>query len=216
MSVLAPKGFIQYTTGGCAQEDVIEYNKVIQSNTDLLLRLINDILDISRLESDKCKLDFFYEECNVTSLCKEALASVESVCENPVKFIFNSQDPNFYLVTDIHRLQQVLLNLLSNSNKFTKKGNIVLEFRIDEKEQMAFFAVTDTGAGIPEGNEELVFDRFKKLNDFIQGTGLGLAICKTIMNALGGDIWIDSAYKDGARFVFSHPLGLHPQEFISE
>jgi len=200
--------------GGCAQEDVIEYNKVIQSNTDLLLRLINDILDISRLESGK--LDFFYEECNVTSLCKEALASVESVCENPVKFIFNTQNPDFYLVTDIHRLQQVLLNLLSNSNKFTKKGSIVLEFRIDEKQQMAFFAVTDTGAGIPEGNEELVFDRFKKLNDFIQGTGLGLAICKTIMSALGGDIWVDSDYKDGARFVFSHPLGLHPQEFINE
>ncbi len=201
-------------TGDCPQKEVVEYCKVIQSNSDLLLRLINDILDISRLESGK--LEFVYEECNVTSLCKEALHSVESASETSVKFVFNSHDPNFYLVTDIHRLQQVLLNVLSNSSKFTKEGSITLEFRIDEKERMVFFSVTDTGEGIPEGTEMLVFGRFKKLNDFIQGTGLGLAICKTIISVLGGDIWVDQSYKEGARFVFSHSMDLQPQNFIAE
>ena len=81
---------------------------------------------------------------------------------------------------------------------------------------MIFFSVTDTGEGIGEGEEEMIFDRFKKLNDFVQGSGLGLAICKTIMNVLGGDIWVDSSYKNGARFVFSHPLNLKTQENIAE
>jgi signal transduction histidine kinase len=200
--------------GGSSQEELAEYYKVIQSNSDLLLRLINDILDISSLEAGKLK--FYYEECNVTSLCKEALHSVESISEKPVKFILNSPDPNFYFVTDIHRLQQVLLNLISNSNKFTNEGSITLEFNIDKKKQMVFFTVTDTGQGISEGNEHLIFNRFKKLNDFVQGTGLGLAISKMIMNVLGGDIWVDLSYKDGARFVFSHPIGLKSQNFISE
>ncbi len=201
-------------TGGCAQEDIVEYNKVIQTNSDLLLRLINDILDISRLESGK--LDFYYEECNVESLCKEVLASVEATCKYPVEFAFESFNPNFYMVTDIQRLQQVLLNILSNSCKFTKEGSIILNYKIDEMKKMIFFSVTDTGEGIGEGEEEMIFDRFKKLNDFVQGSGLGLAICKTIMNVLGGDIWVDSSYKNGARFVFSHPLNLKPQEYIAE
>ncbi|WP_321518921.1 HAMP domain-containing sensor histidine kinase [uncultured Bacteroides sp.] len=200
--------------GGSSQEEMIEYYKVIQSNSDLLLRLINDILDISSLEAGKLK--FYYEECNVTSLCKEALHSVESICENPVKFILNSPDPNLYFVTDIHRLQQVLLNLISNSNKFTKEGSITLEFNIDDEKQMVIFTLTDTGKGILKGNEYLIFDRFKKLNDFVQGTGLGLAISKSIMNILGGDIWVDLSYKEGARFVFSHPVGLQPQNFIAK
>ncbi len=192
--------------GGNTQEEISEYYNVIQSNSDLLLRLINDILDISRLESGKLK--FFYEECNVTSLCKEVIHSVESVCINPVKFILNTPDPNFYMVTDIHRLQQILLNLLSNANKFTQKGSITLDFKVDEKKNMVLFSVTDTGEGIDEKNQKLVFDRFKKLNDFVQGTGLGLAICKMIVTVFGGDIWIDSSYENGARFVFSHPLRL--------
>lgn len=199
--------------GGNSQEEVIEYNNVIQTNSDLLLHLVNDILDISRLETGRLK--FHFEECNVTSLCKEAYSSVEYTCEKPVTFIFNSPDPDFLLVTDVHRLQQLLLNLLSNASKFTQEGTITLDFKIDEKQKMVFFTVTDTGEGIPEGKEHLVFDRFEKLNEFKQGTGLGLAICKTIVSVFGGDIWVDASYKEGARFVFSHPLNLQPQEAIS-
>ncbi|WP_434533913.1 ATP-binding protein [Bacteroides sedimenti] len=200
--------------GGNTQEEVVEYNKVIQTNSDLLLRLVNDILDISRLETGRLK--FYYEECNVTSLCKEAYSSVESTCDKPIKFILNSPDPNFVLVTDVHRLQQVLLNLLSNASKFTKEGIITLDFKIDEKSQMVHFTVTDTGEGIPEGKEHLVFDRFEKLNEFKQGTGLGLAISKTIVSVFGGEIWVDASYKEGARFIFTHPIDLQSQDIFAK
>ncbi len=201
-------------SGGCTHEEEVEYYQVIQANSDLLLRLINDILDISRLEVGRLK--FFYEECNITSLCRSALSTVESTDKNSVKFIFNSPDPNFHMVTDIQRIQQILINLLSNANKFTKEGTITLNFKIDEKQQMIFFSVSDTGVGIPEEKQKLIFDRFEKLNNYMQGSGLGLAISKMIVNILGGDLWVDPSYKEGARFIFSHPLGLKPQESTYE
>ena len=108
--------------------------------------------------------------------------------------------------TDVQRLQQVLINLLSNANKFTDSGKIVLDFSVDEEKQCIIFRVSDTGCGIPEEKQKVVFERFAKLNEYAQGTGLGLAICKITVNMLGGDIWVDSDYKEGARFVFTHPF----------
>lgn len=111
------------------------------------------------------------------------------------------------LYTDPLRLQQVIINLLNNALKFTPDGgSITLDYEIDEEDQCMLFSVTDTGAGIPEDKQELVFQRFEKLNEFVQGTGLGLAICKLTIQRMGGDIWIDKNYKNGARFVFSHPI----------
>lgn len=202
-------------SGGCTQEEQQEYFQVIQANSDLLLRLINDILDISRLEVGKLK--FFYEECNVDALCRGALSTVESTCKTSVKFILDLPPvSNLYIVTDIQRLQQVLINVLSNANKFTKEGSITLGFQLDEPNNRVLFSVTDTGVGIPKDKQDVIFDRFEKLNDYMQGTGLGLAISKTIINIIGGDIWVDSSYTKGARFVFSHPLGLKSQTILEE
>ena len=106
----------------------------------------------------------------------------------------------------MQRLQQILINLLSNANKFTTEGQITLEFRIDEKKQFVEFSVTDTGCGIPLEKQEKVFERFEKLNEYAQGTGLGLAICRITVEKLGGKIGVDKEYKAGTRFVFTHPV----------
>lgn len=113
------------------------------------------------------------------------------------------------MVTDVQRMQQVMINLLSNANKFTKCGKITLDFSVNEETQMAVFSVTDTGCGIPKEKQGLVFERFGKLNEYAQGTGLGLSICKLIVHKWKGSIWIDPDYTGGARFVFSHPLNLN-------
>jgi len=109
--------------------------------------------------------------------------------------------------TDSHRLTQVLLNLLTNANKFTDRGSIILKYEVVTKDKShLLFSVTDTGSGIPKEQHKLLFERFGKLNNFKQGAGLGLAISKQIITRLGGKIWIDSDYTDGARFFFTHPL----------
>ena len=111
----------------------------------------------------------------------------------------------------IMMLQQVIINLLSNADKFTKRGKITLDFSVNEEKQMAIFSVTDTGCGIPKEKQGLVFERFEKLNEYAQGTGLGLSICKLIVHKWKGSIWIDPDYTGGARFVFSHPLNIEKE-----
>lgn len=110
--------------------------------------------------------------------------------------------------TDVQRLQQVVINLLSNADKFTKEGTITLKLEPDTAGNVAVFSVTDTGCGIPLDKQKRVFERFEKLNEYVQGTGLGLSICKLTVEKWGGEIWIDPAYTDGARFMFTHPMNL--------
>ena len=105
--------------------------------------------------------------------------------------------------TDTQRLQQVIINLLSNADKFTRNGKITLGLKVDEKQRKVLFSVSDTGTGIPLEKQKLVFERFEKLNEYVQGTGLGLSICKLTVEKWGGEIWVDPGYTDGARFVFS-------------
>ena len=102
---------------------------------------------------------------------------------------------------------------MNNALKFTPEGgSIILSFEIDETDGYVLFSVTDTGCGIPDDKQELVFNRFVKLNEFVQGTGLGLSICKLTIQQMGGDIWIDRNYKNGTRFVFSHPIKKREEE----
>ena len=189
-------------SGESNAEDNQNYCNIIKTNSDLLLRLINDILDISRLESGKITLA--KEDCDVISLCGQLAESVKVSRNSENKFLFESEYESFNLYTDIQRLQQVIINLLSNADKFTDKGTITLNFRVEK--EMALFSVTDNGCGIPKEKQKLVFERFEKLNEYAQGTGLGLSICKLTVYQWGGDIWIDPDYTEGARFVFSHPL----------
>lgn len=191
-------------TGECSEEEQKEFVDVIQANSDLLLRLINDILDISRLETGKLK--FTYEECEVVSLCQKVLATTSYSKKEGVEYVFQSPTDSYVIETDVQRLQQVLINLLSNANKFTYQGHITLAFEEDPSKEFVTFSVSDTGCGIPEEKQEKVFERFEKLNEYVQGTGLGLAICKITVGILGGKIWVDKNYKEGARFVFTHPV----------
>lgn len=192
-------------SGGSSEEDQRNYFRIIQSNSDLLLRLINDILDLSRLEANKVILT--PEDCDVVQLCRQALSSVEmSRRESGNRFVFETKTDSFVLQTDIQRLQQVLINLLTNAAKFTKNGTITLQFEVEKEKNRVLFAVADTGCGIPKEKQKQVFERFEKLNEYAQGTGLGLSICKLTVDKWGGDIWIDPDYEDGARFVVSHPL----------
>lgn len=192
-------------TGGSTEEEQRGYFEIIQSNSDLLLRLINDILDLSRLEADRMMLTV--ESCDVALLCRQILASV-SVARKAGgnAFVFASCHDIFMLDTDVQRMQQVIINLLTNAAKFTTRGTITLTFEVDAEHSRALFSVTDTGCGIPKEKQKLVFERFEKLNEYAQGTGLGLAICQLTVEKWGGEIWIDSDYTDGARFVFTHPL----------
>ncbi len=192
------------SSGEISQEEIAEYNSIIKSNSNLLLHLINDILDLSRMESGRVNLNM--QPCNVVSLCKEALATVDISNKTLNHLEFESNLDQYFLDVDSQRLKQVLINLLSNALKFTTEGTITLSFVVDTKESLAYFSVSDTGIGIPKDKQSQVFDRFEKLNDYAQGTGLGLAICKLIVEKLGGAIWVDADYTDGARFIFNLPI----------
>lgn len=181
-----------------------QYCDIIQKNSDLLLHLINDILDISRMESGKIK--FVWEECDVVELCQTALSTAEYGRKTSALFLFETPVASLVIKTDAQRLKQVLINLLSNAAKFTPSGSIKLAIAIDKQHQQLELSVSDTGCGIPSDKSDRVFERFEKLNEYSQGTGLGLAISRLIVENLGGKIWLDKDYTEGARFVFTHPL----------
>lgn len=195
--------------GGSTEEEKQTYYEIIKSNSDLLLRLINDILDLSRLEANRVILT--WEVCDVVQLCKQVVASVSVSRQTDNKFLFTTSLETFRMETDVQRMQQVIINLMSNANKFTERGTITLDFSVNEKSQMAVFSVTDTGCGIPKEKQKLVFERFEKLNEYAQGTGLGLSICQLIVHKWKGEIWIDPDYTGGARFVFSHPIKIEKE-----
>lgn len=186
------------------KEEKLEYSKIIQNNSQLLLHLINDILDLSRLESGKTK--FVFADCEIVGMCEIVLSTVEQTRRTEAKYRFESNIKSLILRTDEQRLKQVLINLLTNASKFTPAGSICLSIRVQEDKNKVEFAVTDTGCGIPPEKAQKVFGRFEKLNEYAQGTGLGLSICKMNVERLGGQIWVDTAYTGGARFVFTHPL----------
>ena len=182
-----------------------EYAQIIQSNSDLLLQLINDVLDLSRLESDK--LQFTYESCDIVPFCNNIISLTNLQKTHEVQISLTCTYDRFHLYTDPLKLQQVITNLLNNALKFTPDGgNITLSFKKNDEKDHLIFSVTDTGVGIPFDKQKQVFERFEKLNEFVQGTGLGLPICKQIIEQIGGEIWVDAEYKEGARFVFSHPI----------
>lgn len=201
---------------GYTTEERMQFGNIIKENSALLLNLINDILDISRIESGRITIDC--RPCEVVKLCHTSLLSVKQArhLEN-VEYQEDFHKEQLNIKTDPVRLKQVIINLLTNASKFTKEGHIKLSFSIDEEAKTITFAVTDTGIGIPKDKAEYIFERFVKLNPFAQGTGLGLALCKIIVECMGGRIWVDTTYTQGARFMFTHPLHtVSPDEEIKE
>ena len=183
-----------------------EFLDLIKTNSTLLTTLINDILDMSKLESGTYKLEF--TDVDVDVVCRTAVASVEGRNKSGVSLGYIPCKLPIMLHTDISRLQQVIINFLTNACKNTEEGKITLtceSVSIDGKD-FARFAVTDTGCGVPADKAETIFKRFEKLDDFKQGTGLGLSIVMLICELLHGKVYLDTEYKNGARFVFEHPL----------
>lgn len=191
------------TTPGIDDATRLQCNEIIQLNSRLLLNLINDLVDISCLDVSNMK--FNLKICEAVSLCRNVVNTLEGIKQTQAAIIFESSLPALEIKTDTLRLQQVLINILVNATKFTKEGSITLRLEKNAK-GMAEFSVADTGCGIPVEKQDNVFKRFEKVSEKVQGTGLGLAICQLIINRLGGEIWIDPQYTEGARFVFTHPL----------
>lgn len=190
------------------EEEKKQFCHVIKENSDMLLNLISDILDISKIESGK--LPISPEECDVIALSRTSILSVKHASKlEDVEYIEDfPSDERLMIYTDPIRLKQVMINLLSNASKYTKKGFIKLTIRPDYDTDYIKFAVTDTGCGIPEDKAEVVFGRFVKLNQYVHGTGLGLSLCRVLTESMGGKIWLDTSYTNGTRMVFTHPLNL--------
>ena len=192
-----------------SQEERAEYCTIVVSNSEMLLTLLNDILDISSLECGKIRFNYASED--IVQICQHVMMTTAHTRQRGVEGRFACPVGSFMLTTDAHRLSQILINLLTNAGKFTSEGSITLGVEIDEERGEVLFSVADTGPGIPPDKQDLVFNRFEKLDgNKKKGTGLGLAICRQIAMIVGGRIWVDSAYTGGTRFVFAHPIGIDP------
>lgn len=186
------------------EEERTEYIKVINNNSDLLLNLVSDVLDLSRLDGDNFTLNI--QLTNIQECCQHALGTIRQRVVPGVSLTFTHPEKPFITKTDSLRLQQLLLSLLANAVKFTEKGEINLDYKVDIEEGKVYFTVTDTGCGIPLDKQKIIFNRFEKVDAFKQGAGLGLSICMAISNCFGGELYVDPAYTDGARFIFKLPI----------
>lgn len=186
-------------------EDVEEkhlYITIIEENNKLLLQLISDILDLSKIEAGT--FDIIPEQVDAQQLCNELLQAMQVKATEQVEILLAPELPELTFTSDKNRLYQVLLNFITNALKFTSKGSIVIDYQINGNEVR--FSVQDTGMGIEPEKQEAIFTRFVKLNNFIAGTGLGLSICQSIVTQLGGKIGVESKPGEGSCFWFTHPL----------
>lgn len=196
-------------------EEKQEFSNHIMNNTKILIMLLEDILNTTDMDKGEYKIT--YDEGEVHFMCQAAISSSEHRLHSGVEMFYEpeSQEP-FSFRTDPQRVQQILINLLTNACKHTLKGKIVLSSSLTAKPGFVTFSVTDTGPGVPANQAEAIFDRFTKLNSFVQGTGLGLSICREIATLMGANVYLDTAYTGGgARFIFEVPV-VPPEESKSE
>lgn len=192
--------------GTFPEEEKEEFAAHIVNNTKMLTMLLDDILNASAMDSGKYRISL--EDGEVHYICQAAISSAEHRLQPGVRmFYVPEQEEPFHFTTDPRRVQQILINLLTNACKHTSQGEIRLASSLSAHPGEVTFTVTDTGPGVPEDQAEAIFDRFKKLNEFVQGTGLGLSICRDIAARMGGRVYLDTTYKEGgARFVFVVPV----------
>ena len=195
-------GFSNLIVTAATEEEKRMYAEVLENNCSLLLQLINDILDLSKIESGT--LTFEEEEMELNILLEELASAMRTriVAEEVILNCVTLSAPCF-VVAEKKRLSQVLINLLTNAIKFTTKGSIRLGYEIHGK--MLYFYVADTGCGFPESQKQKVFERFVRLDSAKPGTGLGLAICRTIVEKMGGCIGVESEEGKGSCFWFTIP-----------
>ncbi|MCQ2147268.1 MAG: HAMP domain-containing histidine kinase [Bacteroidales bacterium] len=190
--------------GMISDEEKIEYQSFISNNANVLMMLVDDVLNLSDVESGNYKISKAPGPCN--ELCRHTIKSVEYRVQPGVELTFTSDvEDSFQVNTDERRVQQVLTNFLTNACKHTFKGSINLHCRLSEDKNSVQFLVTDTGEGIPAEKAEKIFERFTKLDAYVEGAGIGLNICTTIASNLGGEVSLDKTYSDGARFILTIP-----------
>lgn len=186
-------------------EERKQYAELIMTNGNMLLKLVDDVLEVSKIEAGKLK--FNIGEHDVVALLNTAAKIAETNRKSEdVEIRVATSISHLTIETDRERLLQVLANLTTNAKKCTEHGSITIALEKLPKDDMISISVSDTGCGIPKEKAEEVFERFSKLDSFRQGTGLGLSICKAFVEELGGKIWVDTTYTEGARFVFTHPI----------
>ena len=179
------------------------YMSLVQENNELLLNLISDILDISKIEAGM--IDLVMGRVDVPQLCREVIATFShKKRDTAVELRFDENSPQIVIDADKNRIVQVLSNFLTNALKFTTKGSITLSYSLEDESQVRF-CVTDTGKGIPDEQKHEIFNRFVKLDSFVQGAGLGLSICQSLVNRMGGKIGVESREGEGSCFWFTHP-----------
>ena len=179
-----------------------QYAEIIERNSEILLNLFNDILDLSSLEADS--LSFNIRPIKLIDICLQLEQQFCYKVKNGTKLILDDVDTELYVSGDWNRIIQIISNLLSNAAKFTPKGEIHFGYR--EKEDFVEFYVKDSGIGIPAERVATILQRFGKINDFVQGTGLGLTLCRMLVEKMGGRIWLRSQEGKGSRFYFTLPL----------
>ena len=192
--------------GSFSEEEKDEFAGHIVNNTKMLTMLLDDILNTSAMDSGNYRIS--YEEGECSFMCNAAISSAEHRLQPGVRMYYEPQfEGSFTFRTDPRRVQQIIINLLTNACKHTTKGEIKLACSLEENPGEVTFSVTDTGPGVPADQAEKIFERFTKLNEFVQGTGLGLSICRDIASKMGGRVWLDTTYTGGgARFVFTVPV----------
>lgn len=194
-------GFSGILASAEEEQEKQEYVSIIENNNALLLQLIGDILDLSKIEAGT--LDFIHTDFDLNELMREKENVIRMKVRDGVELLFEQKYEECHICTDRNRLSQVIINLLTNAAKFTQTGSIRFGYEMRDKE--LYFWVSDTGSGIPADKTQQVFDRFVKLNSFKQGTGLGLSICKMIVEHLGGRIGVESEEGRGSKFWFILP-----------
>ena len=195
-------GFSKLITYATSAEEKNQYSEIIERNSEMLLNLFNDILDLASLEADSLK--FNIRPIKLIDICLQLEQQFWHKTQNGVKLILDDVDTDMYTSGDWNRIIQIISNLLSNATKFTPKGEIHFGYR--EKEDFVEFYVKDSGIGIPAARIATIFRRFGKVDDFVQGTGLGLTLCRMLVEKMGGRIWLRSQEGQGSRFYFTLPL----------
>ena len=181
------------------KEDIGQYVALIESNSKLLLKLVGDILDISILDSE---VEIKHNAVDVNACCQASIDAAGTLFSPDTKLVFKPACDELVINSNYNYIVQVLDNLLSNASKFTHEGSVTLAYEVKKETNQLIFTVTDTGIGIPIDEQEHVFERFVKLDNFSQGAGLGLSICRIVAERLGGFLIIDREYTQGTRFIF--------------
>ena len=203
-------GFAQLMSNDLSHEERTLYNEYIQESNNQLLSTLDDIIDVSNMEVGT--FNFQFEKMDIDELCMAHIESNEGLLPPGVKLLYEPQEEGITLYSDKKRIGQVLHNLISNACKNTTSGQITLKVAHYIDREKLQFVVTDTGTGVPPEKADLIFEHFEKLDHYSPGLGLGLYVCRLIARALGGDIYLNTSYTNGAQFVFTVPNYTPPKE----